>query len=120
MLKINSFFVHGSGIDSTFNRNSYVFYFFISNQKSTFLCVNLLPLEPFSPLNGVTYEALPQWEAHLFSLIYDCDDDEEEVGGTNGFGKGNRSSRRKPAPTPLCPPQIPLSRPGPPRWGASD
>jgi hypothetical protein len=26
-----------------------------------------------------------------------------EVGGMNGFGRGNRSTRRKPAPTPLCP-----------------
>jgi hypothetical protein len=31
------------------------------------------------------------------------------VGGMNGFGKGNRSTRRKPALTPLCPPQIPLA-----------
>jgi hypothetical protein len=55
-------------------------------------------------------------------LLYlgDCDG---EVGGMNGFGRGNRSTRRKPAPTPLCPPQIQLVRPGrepgPPRWEAS-
>jgi hypothetical protein len=53
----------------------------------------------------------------------DCDDD-GEVGGMNGFGKGNRSTRRKPAPTPLCPAQIPLARtgrePGPSRWEASN
>jgi hypothetical protein len=30
----------------------------------------------------------------------DCD------GGMNGFGRGNRSTRRNPAPTPLCPPQM--------------
>jgi hypothetical protein len=24
-----------------------------------------------------------------------------------GIGRGNRSTRRKPAPVPLCPPQIP-------------
>jgi hypothetical protein len=24
------------------------------------------------------------------------------------IGRGNRSTRRKPAPAPLCPPQIPL------------
>jgi hypothetical protein len=35
-----------------------------------------------------------------------------EVGGMNGFGRGNRSTRRKPAPTPLCPPQIHLPDPG--------
>jgi hypothetical protein len=28
------------------------------------------------------------------------------------YGRGNRSTRRKPAPTPICPPQIPLARPG--------
>jgi hypothetical protein len=52
----------------------------------------------------------------------DCED--REVGGMNGFGRGNRSTWRKPAPMPLCPPQIPLARPGhepgPPRWEASD
>jgi hypothetical protein len=50
--------------------------------------------------------------------------DDGEVGGMNGFGRGNRSTRRKPVPTPLCPPQIPLARPrrepGPPRWEPSD
>jgi hypothetical protein len=34
----------------------------------------------------------------------DCEDG--EFGGMNG--RGNRSPRRKPAPAPLCPPQIPL------------
>jgi hypothetical protein len=47
----------------------------------------------------------------------DCE--EGEVGGMNGFGGGNRSTRRKPALTPLCPPQIPRARPGPLRWEAS-
>jgi hypothetical protein len=41
----------------------------------------------------------------------DCDDG--EVGGMNSIGSGNRSTQRKPAPTTLCPPQIPLARPGP-------
>jgi hypothetical protein len=40
------------------------------------------------------------------------------------IGRGNRSTRRKLAPAPFCPPQIPLARPGlepgPPRWKASD
>jgi hypothetical protein len=57
-------------------------------------------------------------------LLYLGDCDDEEVGGMNGFGRGNRSTRRKCASTPLCPPQIPLARPGrepePPRWEASD
>jgi hypothetical protein len=36
----------------------------------------------------------------------DCEDG--EFGGMNG--RGNRSTRRKPAPSPLCPPQIPLNQ----------
>jgi hypothetical protein len=36
----------------------------------------------------------------------DCEDG--EFGGMNG--RGNRSNRRKPAPMPLCPPQIPLDQ----------
>jgi hypothetical protein len=51
----------------------------------------------------------------------DCDDG--EFGGMK-IGRGNRSTRRNPAPAPLCPPQIPLARPGiepgPSRWQASD
>jgi hypothetical protein len=39
-------------------------------------------------------------------------------------GRGNRSTRRKPIPLPLCPPQTPhalhVREPGPPRWQASD
>jgi hypothetical protein len=37
----------------------------------------------------------------------DCDDG--EFGGMM-IGKGNRSIRRKPAPAPHCPPQIPLNQ----------
>jgi hypothetical protein len=35
-----------------------------------------------------------------------------DVGEFDGMkiGRGNRSTRRKPAPAPLCPPQIPLDR----------
>jgi hypothetical protein len=32
-----------------------------------------------------------------------------EFGGMK-IGRGNRSTRRKPAPEPLCPPQIPLDQ----------
>jgi hypothetical protein len=38
----------------------------------------------------------------LLTVPGDCDDG--EVGGMNGFGRGNRSTRRKPASTPLYPP----------------
>jgi hypothetical protein len=47
----------------------------------------------------------------LLTVPGECDDD-GDVGGMNGLGRGNRSTRRKPAPTPLCPPQIPLARSG--------
>jgi hypothetical protein len=51
----------------------------------------------------------------LFGLLYQSrmmnDDEYGAVGGM--FGKGNRSTRRKPARMPLCPPQIPH---GPSRW----
>jgi hypothetical protein len=49
------------------------------------------------------------------------DYDDGEIGGMSG--KGNRSTRRKPVPVPLCPPQtphVPGREPGPPRWEASD
>jgi hypothetical protein len=42
----------------------------------------------------------------------DCEDG--EVDGMNSFGRGSRSTWRKPVPTSLCPPQIPISRPGKP------
>jgi hypothetical protein len=51
----------------------------------------------------------------------DCD---EGVLGGMMIGRGNRSTRRKPAPVPLCPPETPHPLPGresgPPRWEASD
>jgi hypothetical protein len=51
----------------------------------------------------------------------DCGDG--EFGGIM-IGKGNRSIRRKPAPVPLCPPQIPHDltgcEPGPSELEASD
>jgi hypothetical protein len=50
------------------------------------------------------------------------DYDDGEFGGM--IGRGNRSTRRKPVPMPLCPPQTPTCLPGrefgPPRWEASD
>jgi hypothetical protein len=47
----------------------------------------------------------------LFGLLYnpqmiDDDDDSGAIGGMQ-IGKGNRSTRRRPAPVPLCPSQIP-------------
>jgi hypothetical protein len=37
----------------------------------------------------------------------DCEDGEF---GVMKIGRGNQSTRRKPAPAPLCPPQIPLDQ----------
>jgi hypothetical protein len=37
------------------------------------------------------------------------DYDDADFGGMK-IGKGNRSTQRKPAPAPLCPPQIPLDQ----------
>jgi hypothetical protein len=37
------------------------------------------------------------------------DYDDGAIGGMK-IGKGNRSTRRKPAPAPICPPQIPLDQ----------
>jgi hypothetical protein len=37
----------------------------------------------------------------------DYDDDDCGVIGGMRIGRGNHSARRKPAPVPLCPPQIP-------------
>jgi hypothetical protein len=59
----------------------------------------------------------------LLTAPVECDYD-GEIGGMNSFGRGNRSTHRKPATTPLCPPQIPLVRSGReprlPRWEARD
>jgi hypothetical protein len=51
-----------------------------------------------------------------------ADYDGGEIGGM--IGRENQSTRRKPVPVPLCPPQNPHALPGrepePPRWEASD
>jgi hypothetical protein len=50
-------------------------------------------------------------------------DYDDEVGGMMN-GIGNRSTRRKHAPVPVCPAQtlhdLPGREPGPPRWEASN
>jgi hypothetical protein len=51
------------------------------------------------------------------------DYEDGEIGGMM-IGRGNRNTRRKPTPVPLCPPQTPTylsgREPGSPRWEASD
>jgi hypothetical protein len=41
--------------------------------------------------------------------IVPAPDDDDDCGAIGGMriGRGNRSTRRKPAPVPLCPPQTP-------------
>jgi hypothetical protein len=56
---------------------------------------------PLGPL-GVSATDWP-----IVAALRDYDDG--EFGGMK-IGKGNRSTRRKPAPAPLCPPQIPLDQ----------
>jgi hypothetical protein len=62
---------------------------------------------------------LKKWgEVRMISLrtsaniwpIVPAPDDDDEYGAVSGMiiGRGNRSTRRKPAPVSLCPPQIPL------------
>jgi hypothetical protein len=47
----------------------------------------------------------PNWP--IVAAPGDCE--EGDFGGKK-IGRGNRSTRRKPAPAPLCPPQIPLDQ----------
>jgi hypothetical protein len=50
------------------------------------------------------------WDFSTIGLLYQSqvigDGDCGEIGGVK-IGRGNRSTRRKPAPAPRCPPQIP-------------
>jgi hypothetical protein len=63
----------------------------------------------FFILSGVS----PLGTADTTGLLYQPqmidDDDCGAIGGMK-IGRGNRRTRRKPAPAPLCPPQIPLDQ----------
>jgi hypothetical protein len=53
---------------------------------------------------------LVSWVGATIGLFYQLrmiDDDECGAVGGMRIGRGNRTTRRKPAPLPLCPPQIP-------------
>jgi hypothetical protein len=59
-------------------------------------------------LSGVRLS--PLGTAATTGLLYQSrmvDDDECGAVGGMRIGRGNRGTRRKPAPAPLCPPQIP-------------
>jgi hypothetical protein len=64
----------------------------------------------FSIASGV--ELSPLYCGHFWPIVPDPDVGEGDCGAIGGMkiGRGNRSTRRKPAPAPLCPPQIPLDR----------
>jgi hypothetical protein len=74
-------------------------------------------LSHLNPVNISTYYSssfLWDWvhllRRPLIGLLYQprmIDDDEYGVVGGMRIGRGNRSTRRKPAPVPLCLPQIP-------------
>jgi hypothetical protein len=67
----------------------------------------------FSSLNGGGVQLGPLSTAATDWPIVPAlgDYDDGEFGGMK-TDRGNRSTRRKPTPAPLCPPQIPLTRPG--------
>jgi hypothetical protein len=70
---------------------------------------------------GVQLDPLGTAATNWPIVLVPGDYDDGEIGGM--IGKGNRSTRRKPAPVPLCPPRthmLPGREPGPPRWEASD
>jgi hypothetical protein len=49
---------------------------------------------------------------HFWPIVQPQIIDEGDCGVIGGMkiGRGNRSTRRKPAPAPLCPPEIPLEQ----------
>jgi hypothetical protein len=60
---------------------------------------------PFLELSGTepTITGATKWP-----VIPARDDNDDDCGAIAGMlGKGNGSTRKKPAPVPLCPPQIP-------------
>jgi hypothetical protein len=57
---------------------------------------------------GVTY--VTRYCGHFWPIVQHQMINEDDCGAIGGMkiGRGNRSTRRKPAPAPFCPPQIPL------------
>jgi hypothetical protein len=61
----------------------------------------------------VGWDLSPLGTAATTGLLYQpqmIDDGECGAIGRMKIGRGNRSTRRKPAPAPLCPPQIPYDQ----------
>jgi hypothetical protein len=59
---------------------------------------------------GGTY--VTRYCGHFWPIVQPQMIDDGDCGANGGMkiGRGNRSTRRKPAPAPLCPPQIPLDQ----------
>jgi hypothetical protein len=59
---------------------------------------------------GATY--VTRYCGHFWPIVQPQMIDEGDCGVIGGMeiGRGNRSTRRKPAPAPFCPPQIPLDQ----------
>jgi hypothetical protein len=52
---------------------------------------------------------VPRYCGHFWPIVQPQMIHEDDCGAIGGMkiGRGNRSTRRKPAPAPVCPPQIP-------------
>jgi hypothetical protein len=72
---------------------------------SYYSCNDKIPIVGVESVLGPLGMSGPEWPIRL--APGDCDDG--EFGGMK-IGRGNRSTRRKPEPAPLCPQQIPLDQ----------
>jgi hypothetical protein len=79
---------------------------------------NILFLNSHSGGGGGVHTGSTRHVGHYWSIVPAPGDYHDGEFGGMKIGRGNRSTRRKPAPAPLFPPQIPLARPGPPRLTA--
>jgi hypothetical protein len=97
-----------------------------SSEMLMLTCHNTQCHSPFLYYSlGVGWDWVHMLRWSRIGLLYQSqmiDDDECGAVGGMRIGKGNRSTRRKLAPVPFCPPQIPhdlcFARTRPPRWEA--
>jgi hypothetical protein len=79
--------------------------------RSLFLCTKFRQrvVCVFSSWGG-TY--VTRYCGHFWPILQPQMIDEGDCGAIGGMkvGRGNRSTQRKPAPAPFCPPQIPLDQ----------
>jgi hypothetical protein len=96
--------------------SSMVEFYDVSDEHATTIFIIILSGVRLSPLGTAATTGLLYQPRML---------DEGDCGaiGRMQIDRGNRSTRRKPAPVPLCLPQIPhdltRARTGPPRWDAT-